>query len=118
MGIFRISRIRFYGYHGLLPEERQDGQPFEVDIELSWDMSEAVRSDRPEDTVDYREVIKKVKDVMTGPPVGLLEHLAGRILDEIRKGFPGMESIVVRVRKPEPPVPGVLGGVEVELRWP
>lgn len=118
MGIFRISRIRLYGYHGLLPEEREEGQPFEVDLELSWDMSGAVRSGRPEDAVDYMEVVEKVKEVITGQPVGLLEHLAGRILDEIRKGFPEVEAMVVRVRKPEPPVPEVLGGVEVELRWP
>ena len=118
MGVLRISRIRLYGYHGVLPEEREEGGAFEVDIELSWDMSEAIASDRLEDTVDYREVVEKVREVVAGPPVGLLEHLAGRILSTIREGFPLLGGIVVRVRKPEPPVPEVVGGVEVELRWP
>jgi len=117
-GVLRISRLRFYGYHGILPEEREEGQPFEVDLELSWDMSGAVDSDRLEDTVDYRKVVERVRDAVTSPPVELLEHLAGRILGGLREAFPELTGIVVRARKPEPPIPGVMGGVEVELRWP
>jgi len=118
VGVLRIYRLRFYGYHGVLPEEREGGQPFEVDLELSWDMSRAVASDRIEDTVDYREVVERVRNVVTGPPVGLLERLAGRILEDLREAFPELTGIAVRARKPEPLIAGVMGGVEVELRWP
>ena len=37
--------IEAYGYHGVLPEERAEGQPFVVDLEVRTDVSEAAATD-------------------------------------------------------------------------
>ncbi|HLS33771.1 MAG TPA: dihydroneopterin aldolase, partial [Brevibacterium sp.] len=37
----RLSGLRVLGYHGVLPEERRDGQEFVVDVCLGLDVGEA-----------------------------------------------------------------------------
>ena len=46
-----IRGLRVLGTHGVLPEEQQRAQPFEVDLDLELDLRRAGRSDRLEATV-------------------------------------------------------------------
>ena len=45
----------------------------------------------------------------------LLEALAGTIADGLMRSFFNVEQVLVRVRKPHPPVRGVVDYVEVEV---
>lgn len=110
----RLRNLRFYGYHGLLPEENRLGQRFEVDVEVCTDLSPAGRTDDLSQTIDYPRLISLVKEVVTGPPCRLLEALAEGIATRIGVAFAPVE-VTVRVRKPAPPVPGDFDGVEVEI---
>ncbi len=40
-----LNRMTFYGYHGVIPEERTLGQRFIVDVDLLLDLKSAGRSD-------------------------------------------------------------------------
>jgi dihydroneopterin aldolase len=42
--------MRFHGYHGVLPFEKEDGQPFEVDVELYLSLERASAADDLRDT--------------------------------------------------------------------
>lgn len=116
-----LKGMRFHGYHGVLPQERAEGQPFEVDLEVELDLGRARRSDALEETVDYRLLYRAVKDVVEGEPVNLLEHLAERILlsvrDRLAEGasLPQEARVTVRVRKPRAPMGGPLEFVQVEV---
>jgi dihydroneopterin aldolase len=48
-----LRGIRMLGRHGALEGEQDNPQPFEVDLDVEADLSEAVRDDRVADTVDY-----------------------------------------------------------------
>ena len=52
----RISGIEGHGYHGLFDVERENGQPFIVDVELTLDLSKAGKSDDLNDSIDYNDV--------------------------------------------------------------
>src|SRR5690606_37178582 len=80
-----LQGMRFWGHHGLLPHEREQGQPFEVDLEVELDLSRARESDRLEETVDYRLLFRAVQEVVEGEPVHLLEHLAERIRRQVER---------------------------------
>ncbi len=67
------------GIHGVLPEERERSQPFEVDIDLEVDLRRAGRSDDLVDTIDYGAVAGAVAAAVGGPRLDLLESLAERI---------------------------------------
>ena len=97
MGItVHVHGLEILGRHGVLEEERRDGQTFLFDLEL--DVGDAGLSDRIEDAVDYRAVAARVQAVSDGRQFDLLEALAAAVADAIVADFP-VEAVRVRVRK-------------------
>jgi dihydroneopterin aldolase len=92
-----LRGIELFGYHGVLAEERRDGQRFLYDVEL--DVGERGANDRIQDAVDYREVAATVREV-NDRQFQLLEALACAVADALLDRFPA-ERVEVRVRKPE-----------------
>ena len=114
MGIVRLQRMTFYGFHGVSRAERETGRRYEVDCELSFDFSGAGHTDNLRDTINYREVYEAVEQVLAADHIQLLETLATRILDSLLEKF-AIDRARVRVRKMIPPIPGNLDYIEVEL---
>lgn len=104
----------FYGYHGVAEQEKILGGKFEVDVELEFDMTRAIRSDHLPDTISYEDIYHLVEKVVTESKFYLLEALAGQILKTIFLQYP-VNVVTVRIRKPNAPVKGVLDTVEVEI---
>ena len=100
-----LEGMRFYGFHGVNPEERVLGQEYLVDLIVEMDLRNAGRSDRLEDTISYAHIYRAVKDVMEGEPRNLLEAAAQSIADRVLSEFP-VDSVTVRVKKPHPPIRG------------
>ena len=109
-----IPGLRELGVHGVLPEERQRPQPFEVDLELFLDATKAGETDDLEDTVDYSAVCESVSRVVASESFMLLERLAARIA-EVCKSDARVERVVVEVRKLHPPVRAQVGYVAVRV---
>ena len=114
MGRVSLKNMVFYGYHGVAEQEKTLGGKFEVDIDLHFDMSSAIRSDHLKDTVDYETVYQLVHDVVTASKFYLIEALAGKILRSIFESY-NVEFARVILRKPNAPIKGVLDAVEVEI---
>lgn len=112
-----LHGIVLHGYHGVLEEERRDGQRFLVDVELDLEHEQAARSDRIEDAVDYRGIVTRVQEISDERAYHLLEAFAAAIADALVSGWP-VTAARVRVRKPdvvlEPPVE--YAAVSVERR--
>jgi dihydroneopterin aldolase len=116
-----LRGLRLLGTHGVLPEEQQRAQPFEVDLDLEVDLRTAGRSDRLDDTVDYGAVTGAVAAVVAGAHSDLLEHLAERIAAAaLDAGAPHTAAVTISVRKTRPPVPCDLAsaGVTIYRRRP
>lgn len=109
-----VRGIQFFGRHGVTPAEREVGQRLVVDVELRLDLSRPSASDRLEDTVNYVAVHDLVQAIGRGAPVTLLEALADRIARAVLQRF-GPKEVTVRVRKPAPPIDGVMDWVGVEI---
>jgi 7,8-dihydroneopterin aldolase/epimerase/oxygenase len=93
-----LQALEVTGFHGALPEERERGQRFLFDLVL--EVPDAALSDRLEDSIDYREVARAVREVSDGHAYHLLEALAAGVADELLARFP-VERVRVRVRKPD-----------------
>lgn len=103
----------FYAHHGYYQAERELGQKFQVDMELEFDFDSAIQSDDLKDTVNFEAVYQKVYHIFSSYKFTLLETLADRIAVEILQNFP-INSILIRVRKPNVPLNGFMDNVEVE----
>ena len=116
MATYKISleNIRLYGYHGATQNERELGQRFEIDVEITADLSEAVKADDMRRTVNYEAVYKLVESEVVNEHYHLLEAMADKIARDVLREFGALE-VLVRVRKPSVPIAGSIDHVEVEV---
>ena len=112
--IIRLSGLSFYGYHGATAAEKETGRVFEVDCELEVDLAEAGRTDQLADTIDYRQAYDVIKETVEGRAFSLLEGLASHLAGKMLEVFP-VYRVTLRVRKMNPPIPGQIDFIEVEL---
>lgn len=106
--------MRMHAYHGVMPQERQVGNDFVVALTVDYPFESAMSSDALEDTLSYADVSAVVGREMSVPSK-LLEHVAGRIIESLRRDFPKIRGGKVRITKVKPPIPGdVVAAVEVE----
>lgn len=110
-----LQRMEFYAYHGVKPEENRLGQRFYVDLELELDLSPAGNSDDLSLTVNYAEVYEMVRQEVEKKRYQLIERLAERICQKLLDQFP-IDGVLIRITKPDPPIPGHYQAVGVELR--
>ena len=99
MIVVELESLEVFGRHGVLDEERRDGQLFLYDVRL--ELGGAPPSDRVEDTVDYRDVADCVREISDGRQFNLIEALAAAVADALAERF-AVERVRVRVRKPSP----------------
>lgn len=109
-----IQGIVFYGYHGATLEEQKLGQKFIVDVELHLDLKAVGISEKLGDTIDYRQVYELVKNIQEKRKYKLIETLASDIADAILGKTRAIE-VVVRVKKPQVPIGGIVDYVGVEI---
>ncbi len=99
-----ITGIQALGYHGLLEDERKNGQLFVVDAEVELDLSEAAKNDDIKKSVDYNALAILIHSAITGPAVNLIESLAHRIGIKALETFKEIDEIKVTVHKPKAPI--------------
>src|SRR4051812_46463232 len=95
-----LEGMRFYGYHGVNPEEKTTGQRFVVDLAITGDFSRASQTDDVRDTVNYSEAFATVKRIVENDRFNLLEALAGAIANAVLGDQPLAQSVEVTVHKP------------------
>ena len=110
-----LQGLRFYAFHGVMPQERKVGGEFVVDVKVGYPLEKAVESDEVGDTLNYAELYELVKKEMTQFS-NLLEHVAGRIAEAIEATYPQVTSVEVRVTKKNPPMGADCEGATVELK--
>lgn len=103
------------GYHGVLEEERAEGQVFRADVVLHLDTRPAAAGDDLADTVSYAEVAQEVIDVIEGSPAQLVETVAERIAAVVLV-HAAVVAVDVTVHKPQAPIPVPFDDVEVAIR--
>ena len=105
--------MKFHAFHGVMENERIIGGTFLVDISYIIE-TKAVETDNIEDTISYAEVFDIVKTEMQKPSK-LIEHVAGRIMKEVKRKFPKIDHLTVKISKLNPPVNGEAGKASVSL---
>jgi dihydroneopterin aldolase len=96
--VVEVEGLELRGHHGASEAEQERGQTFLFDVRL--EVTDGALSDRIEDAVDYREVVRLVQEISDGRRFALLEALAAATAEAILERFP-VERVRVRVRKPE-----------------
>jgi dihydroneopterin aldolase len=97
-----LRGLHAFGFHGVLPEERSEGQRFIIDAVLSVNSRFAAASDDLNDTVDYGGLAQRLLAAVESDPVNLIETLAQRLAD-ICLAPERVIAVEITVHKPEAP---------------
>lgn len=114
MDCIQLTGIRCYGYTGYLAEEQVLGQWFEVDLTLWIDLAPAGESDDITDTLDYRQAIETVKQLVKTSKFALVEKLASAIATALLELQP-VQQVRVQLSKPAAPIPDFGGKITIDI---
>jgi dihydroneopterin aldolase len=90
-----LSGIRAEGRHGARPGEKDQAQPFAIDLDLEVDVGQ----DRIGDTADYRTITELVRSVVQEESFDLIEAMAERVGRACLE-LPRVMRVTVLVHKP------------------
>lgn len=110
-----LRGLRVLAFCGILPEEVERRQPFEIDVDVEVDLRAAGGSDDLSNTIDYGAVVDQIAQLAQDVRYGLLERFASEISDVVL-GFEAATATTVTVRKLRPPVPHDLASSGVTIR--
>jgi dihydroneopterin aldolase len=111
---FVIERFEFEGLVGITESERSTPQPLALDLELTFDMSEAFDTDNIKNTVNYAMVLKTVAAAAKQTQFSLIEAMAERLAQIIFAEFP-VQALDLWVRKLRPPINAPVGSVGARI---
>ena len=100
MAKIRITDLRLRAIIGTNDWEREEKQDVVLNITIDYDALKAARTDDLADTIDYKEVTKKIIERVEASEFFLLEKLADMILGIVMAN-PGAREVSVRVDKPQ-----------------
>jgi dihydroneopterin aldolase len=113
--VLEIKGLFGFGHHGFFDDERETGQGFLVDAVLHLDLSIVTQSDLIDDTVNYSAVCDLILAQIVGPPVTLIERLAGQIAERIFAEFSKVTAVRITVHKPDAPVAAKVKDISVSI---
>jgi FolB domain-containing protein len=93
-----INGIELQAVVGTKEHERNSHQNLQLNIEFSYDASEAVRGDKIESAVDYSEIVRLSIQTAKESRCFLIETLAEKIISVLRS-FGRIDSAMVEVKK-------------------
>lgn len=107
-GSVEVVGLVLFARHGVHQSERQQGQRFILDMILEFDFTDAAKSDRLTDTVDYGEVVAVAEAAFRDRHFYLIEASAAHVAGAVLAHFPRATSVRVTVKKPSAPVPAAI----------
>jgi dihydroneopterin aldolase len=110
-----LRGLRVFARHGVLDEERRDGQEFVIDAVVWLDTRAAAAGDDVSKTIDYAALANRLIRLAGEPPVRLIETLAERLavgcLSE-----PLVAEAEITIHKPHAPIAHPFDDVAVIIR--
>jgi dihydroneopterin aldolase len=108
-----LSGIRAEGRHGARPGEKDEPQPFVVDLDLQIDVGQ----DRIEETIDYRTIADLVRGIVREGSFDLIEAMAEQIAHACLE-LPRVMRVTASVRKPNAAARLKIDGVVAAVTMP
>ena len=94
-----IKDLKFYGFHGVYPEERVVGTTFRADLDISLNPAlEAFHDDCLDHAVNYETIVREILHIGSSTRFNLIERLALVMADAIL-AHPGVLDATVTVHK-------------------
>jgi len=114
-GKIMLRDLRVFAYHGVNPEEKQYGQTFLIDADLSTDFSAAVQGDDLSQTVNYAKAAKTIRKTLTEQRFDLIETAVEETARALFCAYPAIRRLRLRLKKPDAPMKADCAWAAVEI---
>ena len=111
-----IEDVRFYANHGVFEQEQVVGNEFSVSVSIEMPVIKTIENDDLADTISYADIYDVVSFEMKQTSK-LIENVAYRILNNIRKKWNEVDKISVKVENLSPPIMSFEGKASVVLTY-
>lgn len=111
----RIRGLKIYASHGVLPEEKENGQYFFLNITFRLDTHPAGLEDNLDKTINYAEACDFTAEEFTKCSYDLIEAAAENLARALLIKYPQCEEIEVEVNKPNAPIEEEFENVSVNI---
>lgn len=101
-----LEGMRFHAFHGVYEAEQVLGGEYVVDVYVDTGIAIASKTDSLADTNVNYETVFQICLVEMSKPRNLLESVVGDIIYKMKRQFPSMKGVKVRVKKLNPPIYG------------
>jgi len=99
MDLVLIEGLEVRTVIGIYDWEREIRQTVRLDLEMAWDISKAGKTDKIEDTLDYKAVSKRLIHFVEASEFGLIEALAEHCASIVMNEF-GVPWLRLKMSKP------------------
>ena len=99
-----IRGLRLFGYHGVNPEEKIQGQRFEIDADLYVNLAKACHSDRVADTASYAEALNTLRREVPERTNERMERTAEDLTAAVLAEYPEVLRVDLTLKKPQAPI--------------
>lgn len=114
MDRLKLTGIEVFAHHGVLPEEKQIGQRFLIDLDVELDLRAAGMTDNLAETIDYGSLAERVHELVVGNRWNLIEKVAEETA-ELVLSIPAVKGVKVTVHKPNAPIAVDFADVSVTI---
>lgn len=109
-----LTGLRASAFHGVLEEERREGQVFIVDVTVYLPLGSAASSDDLDNTIHYGELAEEIVAAVESDPVDLIETVAERVAQVVLAHELAVFTRVT-VHKPNAPITVPFDDVSVTI---
>lgn len=109
-----LENLVLYAHHGVSPQETIVGNEYVISLKIAVDLGEACRTDDLAYTINYADVYDLVKNEMKIPSK-LIEHAANRIILHLKREYPQIQGVELKLAKRNPPMGAQLDYASVIL---
>lgn len=110
-----IRNLKIFAYHGVMEEEKANGQYFIFDIDALVDISKPCESDNVNDTVNYALMVENITQTFTAQKDDLIERAAQRVAQSLFESFDRISELRILLKKPDAPIEADFDWVGVEI---
>jgi dihydroneopterin aldolase len=111
-----LKGMQFWGYHGVLEQEKTLGQRFTIDADLFLDLSHAGLKDTLVSTVSYADVFKLIEIETTTKCYDLIERLCYRLVGLVIAFDERIQTVQITISKPQAPIIGMFETATVTMK--
>ena len=110
-----VEDLQVYAYHGVYPQENEEGQNFYVSVVLDTDTRAAGMADDLGLSTNYGVVCRFLHTFLIEHTYKLIETAAERAAEALLLQFPHVRQVTMEIKKPEAPITVPFGSVSVKI---